>query len=144
MMLGSEGIFPRLGTTGCFYQGLMNILFRYDDPAQEDLAYLPKEWYEQSVSCFMRTDGKVSGFLLVHACPSGILVPILFFAVGTDFKISLIEMLRFSIRRAAEIYPEETVIRIRRRNTEVKALSGKLFPGKKGEPVLVCRRREEK
>ena len=126
-----------------FYQGIMNILFKYDHPSQEDLAYLPKEWYEQSVSCYTKTDGKVTGFLLVHACPSGILTPILFFAVGTDYKKSLLEMMRFSINRAAEIYPGDTLIRIHRRNPEVRALSGKLFPGKKGEQAVAGERKEK-
>lgn len=125
------------------YQGVMNILFKYDNPALEDLAYLPKEWYEQNVSCYIKTDGKVTGFLLVHRCPSGILVPVLFFAVGADSRISLLEMMRFSIRRAAEKYPQDTIIRIHRRNKEVKALSGKLFPDKKGEPAVFGERTEE-
>ena len=125
-----------------FYQGLMNILFRYDDPSQEDLAHLPKEWYEQSVSCFTKTDGRVTGFLLVHACPSGILVPVLFFALGPDYRMNLIEMLRFSIGRAAEIYPGNTVVRIHRRNEQVSALSSKFFPDKKGSPAVAGERVE--
>ena len=125
-----------------FYQGLMNILFRYDDPSQEDLAHLPKEWYEQSVSCFTKTDGRVNGFLLVHACPSGLLVPVLFFAVGPVYRVNLIEMLRFSIGRAAEIYPGDTVVRIHRRNEQVSALSSKFFPDKKGSPAVAGERVE--
>ncbi len=126
-----------------FYQGLMNILFKYDNPALEDLAYLPKKWYEQTISCYTKTDGKVTGFLLVHACPSGILVPILLFAVGADNKMNLIEMMRFSVRKVAEVYPGNTVIRIHRRNSEVSALSGKLFPNKKGKPAVCGDRLEE-
>ncbi len=125
-----------------FYQGLMNILFKYDNPALEDLAYLPKKWYEQSVSCYIKTDGKVTGFLLLHACPSGILIPVLLFAVGADSRMSLVEMMRFSIQKAAEIYPGNTVIRIHRRNGSVAALSNKLFPDKKGEPAIAGERFE--
>ena len=126
-----------------FYQGLMNILFRYDNPALEDLAYLPKRWYEQFVSCYIKTDNKVTGFLLVHACPSGILIPVLFFAVGPDSRMSLVEMLRFSIRKAAEIYPGDTIIRINRRDDSVTALSNRFFPDKKGEPAIAGERSEE-
>ena len=125
-----------------FNQGLMNILFRYDDISQEDIAYLPKDWYEQSVSCYTKTDGKVTGLLLVHACPSGILLPVLFYAVGADFKQNLIGMLRFSIRKAAATYPGNTVIRIHRRNDNVKALSAKFFPEKKGAPAIAGERME--
>ena len=130
-------------STQDFYQGLMNILFRYDDPALEDMAFLPKDWYEPTISCFTKTDGKVTGFLLVHPCPSGILVPVLLFAVGADSRINLIEMLRFSINAAAENYTGDTVIRIYRRNLEVKALSAKFFPDKNGEPAVAGERREK-
>lgn len=126
-----------------FNQGIMNILFKYDDPALEDFSFLPMKWYEQSVSCFTKTDGKVTGLLLVHACPSGILVPILFFAVGADSRMNLIEMMRFSIGKAAEIYPGDTVIRIHRRNDAVRALSKKLFPDKKGVTVVTGERIEK-
>ncbi len=127
-----------------FYQGLMNILFRYENPALEDLAYLPRQWYEQTVSCYCETDGKVTGLLLVHAAPSGILVPVLFFSVGADYKMCLIEMLRFSIARAAESYPGDTLIRIHRRSRDVSVLSEKLFPGKKGEPAVAGERSEKR
>lgn len=126
-----------------FQQGLMNILFKYDDPSLEDIAYLPRQWYEPSVSCYTKTDGKVTGLLLVHACPSGILVPVLLFAVGSDAKINLIEMMRYSISQAADIYPGDTLIRIHRRNRSVRKLSGKLFPDKKGEPAIAGIRPEE-
>lgn len=125
-----------------FYQGLMNILFKYDNPALEDLAYLPKEWYEQSISCYTKTDDKVTGLLLLHACPSGILLPVLLFAVGADSRMNLIEMMRFSIRKAVEIYPADTIIRIHRRTPAVSALSGKLFPDKKGSPAVAGERIE--
>lgn len=126
-----------------FCQGLMNILFKYDNPALQDLAYLPKEWFEQLVSCYIKTDDTVTGFLLVHPCPSGILVPVLFFSVGADYRMNLIEMLRFSIHSAMKIYPDNTIIRIRRRNKAVRDLSGRLFPDKKGEPAISGERMEE-
>ncbi len=126
-----------------FCQGLMNILFKYENPALEDLSYLPKSWYEETVSCCIKTDGKVSGFLLIHATPSGILIPVLFFSVGADSRLNLIEMMRFSINTAAGIYPGNTVVRIHRRNPAVKALSAKLFPDKKGSPAVTGERSEE-
>jgi hypothetical protein len=125
-----------------FYQGIMNILFRYDNPSLEDLAYLPKEWYDQSVSCFTKTEDKVTGLFLVHACPSGVLLPVLFFSVGADSKMNLVEMMRFSISQAAENYPKDTIVRIHRRNREVNALSKKLFPDKKGSPASYGERQE--
>ncbi len=125
-----------------YEQGLMNIMFRFDDPALEDLSYLPKDWYEQTVSCCVKTDGKINGFLLVHACPSGILIPVLFFAVGADFKMNLIEMMRFSVAQAAVFYSDKTTVRINRRNRTVHDLTKKFFPDKKGGPVIAGERRE--
>ena len=126
-----------------FLQGLMNILFNYESPALEDISFIPKQWYEQAISCCIKTDENVSGMLLIHACPSGALIPVLFFAVGADSRMNLLEMMRYSIRKAAECYPEDTVVRIHRRNDSVKALSKKLFPGKKGEPAIAGERMEE-
>ncbi len=118
-------------------------MFAYTDPVLEDLSYLPKRWFEQTVSCCVKTDGKVSGFLLVHACPSGVLMPVLFFAVGADSRFNLLEMMRFSIAQAALNYPKDTVIRILRRNPPVRALSEKLFPGRKGKPAKAGKRFEK-
>ena len=126
-----------------FYQGLMNILFKYDDPAMDDLAFLPQEWYEQSVSCFTKTDGRITGLLLVHICPSGTLVPVLFFAVGADSRLNLLEMLCFSVRQVMRIYPGDTPIRIHRRNNDVRALFGKLFPNKNGKNAVAGERIEK-
>ena len=126
-----------------FNQGLMNIAFGYTSPALEDLSYLPKRWFDQTLSCCVITDGRVNGFLLIHTCPSGIIIPVLFSAVGADSRINLLEMLRFSIARAAESRPPDTVIRILRRNPPVKALTEKLFPGKKGEPAVAGERIEK-
>lgn len=56
--------------------------------------------------------------------------------------MSLVEMMRFSIRKAAEIFPGDAVIRINRRDGAVTALSNKFFPDKKGEPAIAGERTE--
>ena len=80
---------------------------------------------------------------MVHACPSGILTPVLLFALGADAKINIVEMLRFSVKAAEDKYPEDTVIRVHRRNLPVKKISAKLFPDKKGTPAVSGVRNEE-
>ena len=125
-----------------FNHGLMNIMFRYSEPALEDLMYLPREWFDQTVSCCVKTDGRVNGFLLVHTCPSGTIIPVLFYALGSDYKQNLVELLRYAISRAAESYPQDTVVRIHRRSEAVESLTGRLFPGKKGAPVIFGERAE--
>jgi hypothetical protein len=125
-----------------YYQGIMNILFKYDSPMLEDLVYLPKDWFDEDISCYTKTDGKVTGLFLFHVCPSGIIVPVLFYAVGADGRMNLLEMLRFSIDKASLIFPEDTTVRIIRRNGKVSALSEKLFPGKKGASAIAGQRTE--
>lgn len=125
-----------------YNQGMMNLLFRLRSGALEDITYLPIDWFEDKISCCAQTDGKVNGFLLIHACPSGILTPVLFCAVGGDYRRNLLEMMEYSINQAAKVYPDDTVVMIRRRTKEISALTEKLFPGKKGERVTVGERME--
>ena len=124
-----------------YHQGIMKILFKNDVSAMEDLSYIPKNWFEQDVSCYVITDNKVNGFLLVHKFPSGILRPVLYCATGPDSVKDLAYMMIYSIGRAAEKHPDSKVL-IRRRNDKVKAMVNKLFPGKKGEPAMSGKREE--
>ena len=87
-------------------------------------------------------DEKIDGVMLIRKLPSQTLVPCLFTAFGIDFQKNLLFILGNSAKRVVETYPEETKVVIRRRNTSVKQLTDKLFPGKKGEEVYVGRRTE--
>ena len=125
-----------------FCQGIMNLLCRTEVTSVEDLSYLPKDWFDQNISCCIKTDGKVNSFLLIHVCPSGVLMPVLFFAVGADYRQNLLEMMRFSIREAARRHAGDTPVLIRRRTKEVTMLMSKLFPEKKGAPAFAGDRKE--
>ena len=124
-----------------YHQGIMKILFKDDVSAMEDLSYIPKTWFEQDVSCYVTTDDKVNGFLLVHEFPSGILMPVLYNATGPDFLKDLAYMMIYSIAWAAKKHPDAKVL-VRRRNKNVAAMVGKLFPGKKGFPAMAGKREE--
>ena len=110
-----------------FLQGVTNCLFRGKKGLVEDLEYVDKEWFDESISSCAITDGKVSGMLLVHRFPSGILMPVLFNAMGPDSKIDLLSMIAFTARKTVSNYPEETPVVIRRHNEMVGALAKKLF-----------------
>ena len=125
-----------------FNQGMARIIFKKNVGALEDMCYLPKEWYDQNVSCCVKTDGKVNGLLLVHTYPSGIITPVLFYATGPDYKYNLAYMLRFSIQAAIAHYRESTTVLIRRRTGETKNLFKKLFPKKTGEMAVAGERTE--
>lgn len=59
-----------------------------------------------------------------------------------DSLLSLLIWEFKSVEDAADIYSGDTIIRIHRRTPEVKALSGKLFPNKKGAPAVAGKRLE--
>ena len=125
----------RKGITNCVFHGRKGLL--------EDLEFLPMSWYDEDVSCCVQTDGKVNGFLLVNKTANGMLVVDFLFALEPDARINLIHMIRFSINAAAEKYPGDTKVVLRRHNDMTKALIEKLFPDKKGETVLAGERSEE-
>ena len=124
----------RQGIIGCLYNGRKGI---YDD-----LSAIPIGWYDQEISCVVRTDDEVTGFLLVHRTPSGSLMPVLFYAGGPNSRMDLLGMLIFAIQRAGEECPPDTKVLIRRHSHEVRALSDNLFPGVKGREILYGERTE--
>ena len=123
-----------------FMQGVTTCLFNGRKGLVEDLEFMEKDWFEEDVSSCAITDGKISGMLLVHRFPSGTLMPVLLAATGPDSKIDLINMIVYAARKAAECYPNENSVVIRRHNKTVQALSAKLFAKKTGEQVIYgCR-----
>lgn len=119
-----------------FWQGIINCLFSGRKGLLEDLDALPKNWYENDISCCTLTDELVNGMLLVHRFPSGILMPVLFTSIGADYKNDLMYMMIHAARKAVERYPADTTVLIRRHNSAVEALSKKFFSEKKGSQVM--------
>ena len=124
----------RQGIIGCLYNGKKGMV--------EDLSTLSMDWYEPEISCVVKTDDELTGFFLIHKLPSGVLMPLLYYAGGPNFRIDLLDMMRYAIRKAAADYPADTKVLIRRHNNAVHALSDKLFPGIKGEEILFGERPE--
>ncbi len=124
----------RKGITNCLFHGRKGLL--------EDLAFLPMSWFDQDVSSCVQTDGRATGFLLVHKTENDKLVVDLLFAMEPDAKINLLQMIRYSVNAAAEKYPADTEIVLRRHNDMSKGLIEKLFPDKKGVEVLTGEREE--
>ena len=82
-----------------FRQGIIGCLYRGEKGLLEDIASLPMDWYEKDLSCVVRTDDDLTGFLLIRRFPSGVLMPVLFYAVGPNYKMDLVNMLRHSIQK---------------------------------------------
>ena len=124
----------RKGITNCLFHGRKGLL--------EDLAFLPMSWFDQDVSSCVQTDGRATGFLLVHKTESDRLVVDLLFAMEPDAKLNLLQMIRYSVNAAMEKYPADTEVILKRHNDMSVALINKLFPDKKGVEVLAGKREE--
>ena len=119
-----------------FLQGVTNCMFHGKKGIVEDLEYIEKDWFDEKTSAAVITDGKVSGFLLVHRFPSGNLMPMLLTAMGPDANIDILNMIRFSAGKALENYPGDTPVVIMRHNDPVRALTRKLFGKKTGNMAV--------
>ena len=118
-----------------FWQGITNCLYSGRKGLLEDIESLPVDWYDSELSCCSVYDDRVNGMLLVHRLPSGILMPVLFAAVGPDYKNDLLFMTIHAARQAFSLYPKDTPVLLRRHSAAVKDLTGRLFPGKSGGMV---------
>ncbi len=126
-----------------FMQGITNCVLHGKTGLMEDLAVMPRDWYDPQLSSFVRTDGRINGFFLIHRTPSGVLMPVLLTAVGPDSRMDLLNMLCFSINAAINTCPAGTKILIRRHEEHITSLVSYLLPGRKGETVCAGNRTEE-
>ena len=125
-----------------YRKGVTRFLFMGKKGLLEDLAYLPVNWFETDISAYSEQDGKINGFLLVRKTHAGTLDVKLFIATGPDYIINLISMLRFTVQKAYELYPPETLCVIKRHNEQSRALAKKLIPDAKGEIAISGERKE--
>ncbi|MCR5094885.1 MAG: hypothetical protein K6B72_13035 [Lachnospiraceae bacterium] len=125
-----------------YRRGIMDCLFHGHKGMLQDLAKLPMNYFDQEVSSCVFLDDKVNGFLLVHEMPSGPVFVNYMCAFEPEMRTNLALMIRRSIQKAAEKYPAETAVILRRYNEATKKLVEKLFPGKKGEMVIAGERKE--
>jgi hypothetical protein len=118
----------------CLFNGRRGLL--------DDLAYIPKAWFEQEISSCAVEDEKVRGVLLLKKAPSGLIFVNLFTAFGPDYQQNLGFMMAHTAQKIVEMYPDDTRVIIRRHNTMVKRLTDRFFAGNKGDEVF-CGEREE-
>ena len=125
-----------------FRDAVKQILFKGHKGLVEDIPYLPKSWFDNSVSACVSSGGMIPGLFLIRRTPSGILIPVLFFAYGPESKKDLLYMMRYSLNKALQVYPPETVVRIYRRKPSVKAITDNLLPNKQGYEIFCGERKE--
>ncbi len=119
----------RKGITNCMFHGCTGGLL-------PDVSFLPISWYEPEISCYVETDGKPNGFLLVHRNSNDVLEVQMLFAFGPDYVLNVAQMVAFAMAAAVTQYSPQTKVTLRRHNKATAALAAKLFPGIKGEQVL--------
>ena len=125
-----------------FRAAIKNCEFNGQSGILEDLSYLSMGWFDTEVSSCTITDDEVNGLFLVRTTPSGIVVPVLLYATGTDYIKNLALMIAHSVREAEKKYDPGTQIVIHRQRKASAALIKKLIPGIKGKPAFFGERVE--
>ena len=108
----------------------------------DDLEYLPRDYFDNDVSCYCEVDGMIDGIILFHTLSSGALRIVIMSAMGEDYKRILAQMMSMAVTNARSLYPPRTEICIDRHNYASLALSEKLFPCGFGMPVYMGSRQE--
>ena len=117
-------------------KGVEHCIYRRRTGLLPDLYTRPLNWFETELSCCVKLEEKVCGFLLVHPQPSGGLSVELLYASEPAGKQDMLGMIRHAISCLLRDYPDGTRVLIHRCNDETRMLTDKLFPGKTGEPVI--------
>ncbi len=125
-----------------FRAGVRNCVFNGQNGILEDLSYLSMDWFDTEISSCTITDDEVSGFLLVRITPSGVVMPVLLYAYGTDYVKNLALMIANSVKEAGKKLPPETEIVIYRTRKPTAALVKKLMPSVKGRSAFFGERME--
>ena len=108
---------------------------------EDDIFMLPKNWFDEELSCCILEEDVVTGLFLIHCRKEGPLVPELMVSSGSDSDKHILGMLRFSAEAMIQKYDSDKEIIINRHNDKVRQLCGYLFPGKKGTAVLAGERK---
>ena len=109
----------------------------------EDLEYLAMSWFDADVSCYSKKDTDVSGIMLFHERPSGIVSIALMVSFDQDFAKTIPGMMRFFVAGCREKYSLDTPIHFSRHNQPSFLLSEKLLPRGFGSPVYEGERLEK-
>ena len=126
-----------------YRSAVKNFLFIGQKGILEDFGYLKRDWFDAELSTCIITDNKISGFFLVRALPSGILMPVFMFAQGADYTKNIVNMLALSIKMAEKKYPPETEIQVCRSKKATRDMLNKLFPKLQGRNAFSGRREEK-
>lgn len=124
-----------------FRSGVIDCMYHIHRDLLEDLSALSLDWYEPEISCYEESNGNINGYFLIHRLESGRFRTELLADWGPDEKY-LMYMIRFCVRRAAKLYPEDSEVIIHRHDEATYHLTERLFPGAKGKDSYRGERKE--
>lgn len=123
-----------------------NAITRLDDDGKrgiyEDMPYLPKDFFDNSISCYMEDDDLISALVLFHRRPSG-KIDLALVEVLDEYEIDIKRLLRQSVLLSEDLYEPGARYFIDRSDASLNELSKELFPKAKGIQVISGFRKEE-
>lgn len=124
---------------GGYWNAVSLCVYHHKFGLVEDLEHLDIDWFDPDISCCKYSEKWITGLFLFHRCPSGVIMPALFFG-GKHYKKVLPYLMFYARNAALKKYDDSTAIIIRRHNDLTKELTAYLFPKKKGREVFVGER----
>lgn len=105
-----------------------------------DLMYLPRHYFEETLSGLLMKNDKPEGIILFHQKPSGALVLEALYVFSRDKKEkinNLVTLLIHAVLCGEENYSPDTPLIMDRRDPTLRFLMEKLFPKRTGDRVYV-------
>ena len=123
-----------------FRQGITKAVIAGNRGVESDLPTIPKDWFDQDVSCCIKNDNRITGLVLVRKGMDEILMPVLLYSSGVEGPKELMYMLSFSANAAEKEYGQSMMVRLRRHDEKTYKLVGYFCPGAKGENAIAGER----
>lgn len=108
----------------------------------EDLAFLPRDFFDNDISCYYEDDEEILAVLLAHKRPSGQIEIDLLHGFDNDPNYVL-NIMKQTVLLARDKYEPSTQFLIDRHDERAQVVSKKLFSNIKGDKVYVGSRVEE-
>ena len=108
----------------------------------EDIKYLNMQWFDTEISTCVLNGSDIAGLLLFKRHASGRVSLKLIAGFGAGAQLSIAAMMKASVLLAAQKYPSETEVVLRRHTDATILLTEKLFPTTIGYPVYRGERAE--
>lgn len=108
----------------------------------EDLPFLPREYFDNDVSCYYEDNEEVYAVTLIHMKPSGKAELALLYSLDDDPE-NLIRVMKQAVIYADDKYDPATKLLVDRYDDRIRELSEEYFPKAKGITVFEGIRMEE-